>query len=155
VFAAALPLSLLLVALVGSPLVALGLDPGGPAATFVTVALQAIAYVALIRLLVVGPGALSWRDMGLGDKVRSRLGEDIAWGAVLAIPAIVVTSLLAVVLANFLPTPDSPLPPSGGAVGVAFNLLAAAVAGPIGEELFFRGLATTAWARSLPIGGAI
>jgi membrane protease YdiL (CAAX protease family) len=155
VFAAALPLALLFVTIVGSPLVALGLDPDGPAATLLTVGLQAIAYVALIRLLVIGPGALSWRDMGLGDRVRSRLGEDIAWGVVLAVPVLVVTSLAAVALANFLPTPDSPLPPSGGASGVVLNFLAAAVVAPVGEELFFRGFATTAWARSLPIGGAI
>ena len=52
-------------------------------------------------------------------------------------------------LATFLERTPSPLPTSGDAAGLLFNLASAAVIAPIGEELFFRGFATTAWVRSL------
>ena len=44
-------------------------------------------------------------------------------------------------------TPDSPLPPASDPAGLVLNLIAGAVLAPIGEELFFRGFATTAWVR--------
>jgi membrane protease YdiL (CAAX protease family) len=155
VFAAALPLSFLLVALLALPAIALGLDPGGPAAALLSLVLQGIVYVGLIRLLVVGTGALRWSDMGLGRRPLSVVVEDVSWGIVLAVPILIATSLLAAALTSFLPVPDSPLPPSGGGAGFVLNLLAAAVAAPIGEEMFFRGYATTAWSRTMPIGWAI
>ena len=39
----------------------------------------------------------------------------------------------------------SPLPTAGESAGSLFNLISAAILAPIGEELFFRGFATTAW----------
>jgi membrane protease YdiL (CAAX protease family) len=39
------------------------------------------------------------------------------------------------------------LPPATDAAGVLLNLAVAAVIAPIGEEIFFRGFATTSWAR--------
>jgi membrane protease YdiL (CAAX protease family) len=41
------------------------------------------------------------------------------------------------------------LPPAGSAGGLVLNLLAGAVIAPVGEEILFRGVATTAWVRSL------
>ena len=155
VLLAALPLSILLVTVVVGPLVGLGLDAGGPAAIFITVALQGIVYIALIRLLVVGPGSLSWRDMGIGGRPAGALVEDVAWGAVLAVPVIVATVLVAGVMLSILPAPDSPIPPNGGSTGAVFNFLAAVVIAPAGEELFFRGFATTAWMRSMSPRGTI
>ena len=146
---AALPISILLVTVVVGPLVGLGLDGGGPAATFITVALQSVVYLGLIRLLVVGPGALSWRDMGIGGRTFGVLVEDVAWGTVLAVPVLVVTLFVANALLSILPAPDSPIPPAGSGPGLIFNLLAAVVIAPLGEELFFRGYATTAWARAM------
>ena len=53
-------------------------------------------------------------------------------------------------LSRFVPEmPESPLPPTGETVGFALQLLAGAVIAPFGEELLFRGLATTAWVRDL------
>jgi membrane protease YdiL (CAAX protease family) len=132
---------------IGTPLVRLGMSPDGPAAAFVSVLVTAAAYVVLLRLLVVGTGALGWRDMGVTAD-RGGVVTDLAWGAVMAVPVLFVTGLLAYALSRFLPMPPSVLPPAPDATGLALNLLAAAVLAPIGEELFFRGFATTAWRRT-------
>ena len=154
-FAAAVPISLLLILIVVQPIHALGITLGDPAATLLTVSIQGLVYLALIRLLVVGDGALSWRDMGIGGRPLVPFVEDIAWGIVLAVPVIVVTTLVAAVLFTVLPVPDSPLPPSGAGAGILFNLLAAVIVAPVGEELFFRGYATTAWLRAMSPWAAI
>ena len=67
----------------------------------------------------------------------------------LALPVLVVTLALAASSGRFLEPAPSPLPPSGDVGGLLLNLVSAAIIAPIGEELFFRGFATTAWARSL------
>ncbi len=43
--------------------------------------------------------------------------------------------------------PESPLPPTGTTEGLLLNLLGGAVLVPIGEEILFRDVATTAWRR--------
>ncbi|HTC86339.1 MAG TPA: CPBP family intramembrane glutamic endopeptidase [Candidatus Acidoferrum sp.] len=149
VFAAAFVLSVLVISLIGGPLVALGLDPQGPAGILLAVVIQGLIYLALIRLLVVGAGGLSWRDMGIADRSTKALAGDIGGGVLLAVPVLFVTALITVVLVQFLPTPASPLPSTGAATGIALNVLAAVVVAPLGEELCFRGFATTAWARSM------
>jgi len=149
VFVASLSLTILIVILVIGPMAALGFDTASPAATLLSVTITALIYVGLIRLLVVGPGALDWRAMGVGRFGPTALGE-LAWGALLAVPVIVVTSLLSVVLVALTgAAPESPLPTPGSAAGLALNLIAATIVAPIGEELFYRGFATTAWARSM------
>ncbi|MHB8460983.1 MAG: CPBP family glutamic-type intramembrane protease [Candidatus Limnocylindrales bacterium] len=155
VFAASIPLSLLIIAILGVPLVALGMDTAGPLATLLSVAVQALVYLALIRLLVVGTGTLTWRAMGIGGRPVPALVEDVAWGVVIAVPVLLASALLAVLLSPILPTPDSPLPPSGSGGGLAANVLAAVVVAPLGEELFFRGFSTTIWARSMPVRAAV
>ena len=155
VFAAAIPLSLFIVALVGIPLVAFGMDTTGPLATLISVAIQALVYLGLVRLLVVGTDALSWREMGIGGRPRAVLAKDVGRGMVLAVPVLVVTAILAALLSRFLPTPGSPLPPAGGTAGLLANVLAAVVVAPLGEELFFRGFATSAWAQSMPVRSAV
>ena len=47
----------------------------------------------MIRLLVVGPGALSWREMGLAQ-APSAAARDLLLGAAFAVPVLVVTLLL-------------------------------------------------------------
>jgi CAAX protease family protein len=149
-FITVIVLTLLAVVVVLAPLAALGMDAQSPLATTVSLVLTTLMYVGVVRLLVVGPGALSWREMGLdvaaGDAVR-----DLLVGALLAIPVLVVTLVLGGVLARFLEPAPSPLPDSGNALGLLANLASAAILAPVGEELFFRGFATTAWAR---VGGA-
>ena len=110
---------------------------------------QAAVYAALIRLLVVDAGALSWADMGV-RRPDARAVAELVGGALWALPVILVTSVIALLLTQVVPvTPVSPLPPTGETSGLIINLLAGAIVAPIGEELLFRGFATTAWARTL------
>ena len=149
VFGASLPLTLLFVIILIAPAVALGLDARSPAASLLSLLATAAVYLGLIRLLVVGPAALTWREMGVG-RFRSAALGDLAQGAVLALPILVVTYVLAALLVGVLGTsPESPLPPPGNALGFALNLIAAAIVTPIGEEVFFRGFSTTAWAQGM------
>jgi uncharacterized protein len=51
--------------------------------------------------------------------------------------------------------PVSPLPAATSISALIFNLLSASILAPLGEEIFFRGYATTAWARAVGARGAI
>jgi hypothetical protein len=87
--------------------------------------------------------------MGL-RRFDGRAVADLAGGALWALPVIFLTLPIAAILAALFPVqPVSPLPPAGETVGFALNLIAGAVVAPIGEEILFRGFATTAWARDL------
>ena len=145
VFIAAIPVSLVAVIILSLPLVALGVDVDGPFGRFLSVGVQTLVYVGLIRLLVVDAGALSWSDMGIRRPDGRAIGELIS-GAGWAIPVIVVTiPISAILLALFPVTPVSPLPPTGETTGFILQFVAGAIFAPIGEEVLFRGLATTAW----------
>ena len=112
------------------------------------VGLQALVFIGVVRLMVVGAGALSWREMGFGGD-RRRIVESVVSGFLTAWPVILVTALLAAVLVPALGvTPPSPLPPTGTVAGTLLHLLAGAVIAPISEEILFRGVALTAWART-------
>ena len=154
VFVVVVPLTLIGSLVVLAPLSALGLDAGSPVATTLSLALTALVYVGVIRLLVVGPGALAWRDMGLAQPAGAAV-RDLMVGAAFAVPVLFVTLLLGGVLARFVEPSPNPLPPAGDALGLIANLLSAAVLAPIGEELFFRGFATSAWAKAVGIGPAV
>ena len=119
------------------------------------VALQALVFVGVVRLTVVGTNALSWRDMGWRRPDGSTLG-DLATGAVFAIPVIFVTSVVAAVLVSvFQVEPEAPLPATGTTVGLIVQLIAGAVIAPIAEETVFRGFAITAWRRTVGDNGAL
>jgi membrane protease YdiL (CAAX protease family) len=154
VFLVVFPVTLIGILVVLAPLSALGLDVRSPVATTISLAVTTLVYAGVVRLLVVGPGALAWRDMGMvmpaGAAVR-----DLLIGAVFAVPVLVVTLLLGGLLSRFLAPAPSPLPTADTALGMLANLVSAAVLAPIGEELFFRGFATTAWARAIGAGPAI
>ena len=147
-------LTLIALIVILAPLTAAGLDARSPLATTLNLALTTALYVGVVRLLVVGTGALSWREMGV---VRPSAGAlvDLAAGAVLAVPVLVATLALGGILSQFLTPAPSVLPPAPDALGIAANLLSAAILAPIGEELFFRGFATTAWARAAGPSAAI
>ena len=70
-------------------------------------------------------------------------------------PVLVVTSPSAGCSAGSSRPPPSPLPDGDRRAGSLLNLLSAAILAPIGEELFFRGFATTAWARAVGPAAAI
>lgn len=149
VFAASIPLAILCSAAAGLGLSALGISVSSPIAAVAAVSIQALIYVGLIRLLVVDARALRWGEMGVRRFDRGALGE-LAVGALWAGPVILATAVLAAVLTEFIPvTPESPLPPAGTVAGFLLNLLAGALIAPIGEELFFRAFATTAWLRDI------
>jgi len=145
----------LAVVVVATPLRTFGVSLDGPALALLGVVIQAAVVVLVLRLLVVGPGAMSWTEMGLRASFPGVV-RDLAWGAVLALPVIVVTAIAVNALVTVLGSaPESPLPPAGTSVGLAINLLAGAVVAPLYEELLFRGFATTAWARVVAPATAI
>jgi membrane protease YdiL (CAAX protease family) len=149
VFASSIPTSLLAVILVGIPLAVVGVAVDGPAGRLASVAVQALIYVGLIRLLIVDAGSLSWAAMGI-HRPDGRTPRELLDGAVWAVPVIAITIPVAAILGLLFPvTPVSPLPPTGETSGFILNLLAGVVVAPIGEEIMFRGFATTAWAADL------
>ena len=149
VFAAAIPISILALLVAVIPLQALGIPVDSPFGRLLSVLLQTVVYVLLLRLLVVDTGALDWAEMGLRRLDRTAFG-DMAKGALWAVPVIAVTIPIAAILGSlFTVTPESPLPPAGETSGFALNLIAGAILAPLGEEILFRGFATTAWVRGL------
>ena len=154
VFAAVIPATLLLQALVFVPLVALGLDAASPLAALIGLLLTTAVYLGLMRLLVVGTASLSWREMGLAWFGRASV-VDLLYGAVLGVPLVFLSGLLALLLSRFLAAPDSVLPEAVGPLGALLNLASAALIAPIAEEVFFRGYATTAWLRTLGADRAV
>ena len=143
--------ALLLTLVVGFAVGALDVLSDGPASVLASVLISAGVSLGVISLVVVGSGALSWREMGLRLPTPgegSPVG-DVAWGIALAVPTLFGAALLAAILIALLGvTPDAPLPPADDAAGIAVNLLVAAVLAPFWEEVFFRGFVTTAWART-------
>jgi membrane protease YdiL (CAAX protease family) len=139
----------------GVPLSAIGASIPRPVGDLIAVGVQALVFIGVVRLMVVGPGALSWREMGLTpdgpDALRGLLG-----GAVFAGPVILLTAVIAALAVQLVgQAPPSPLPPTGTAPGLALHLLAGAVIAPVAEEILFRGFALTAWRRLVGARAAV
>jgi membrane protease YdiL (CAAX protease family) len=157
VFAAIIPATFFVFYVVGFVLrLVLGdADPSAELQALVGEVLQAGVFIGILSLTVVGTGALSWREMGWRpfdlDAVRN-----LALGLSFALPVIFVTGIVAEVLVSaFGVQPESPLPPTGTAVGLVLELLAGALIAPLIEEALFRGFAITAWQRTVGNWGAI
>ena len=149
VFAAAIPISVLAVLVLSIPLVALSIPVDGPLGALLSVSVQAIVYVGLVRLLVVDTQALDWRSMGVVALDRRAIAQ-LGGGALWAIPVIFATAIVAqAILLVFPVEPTSPLPPTGTVDGFVLSFIAGALVAPLGEEVLFRAFATTAWARGL------
>lgn len=149
-FLAWVPASYVAWVALGLPLELLGVHLEGPPAELLYLVVQTAVAIGLVRLLIVGPGVLSWRDIGF---CRSAPGAvaDAAWGAVLSGPAILVTAVLATALVTIAGVaPESPLPPTGTASGLLLHLVSGAAIAPLAEEIVFRGVAISAW---LPVAG--
>jgi membrane protease YdiL (CAAX protease family) len=115
------------------------------------------------RLLALGRDDVSIGPFGLmSDEDRlnatpsgERLLKDVGWALLLLIPVIVATFLLLAALMTVLGltsqdiAPSWPVPAASSVLDRIYALIAVAVVAPIGEEIFFRGFATNAWARSL------
>ena len=148
VLLAAVPVTILALVLVSVPFALLGVTLDGPVAALLSVSVQAAIYIGLVRLLVVDSGALDWGAMGLKRFDRGAVAEMVG-GALWAFPVVIVTGIVASILFTLVPVePVSPLPPTGTAAGFIVSMLAGVVVAPFGEEILFRGFATTAWARA-------
>jgi membrane protease YdiL (CAAX protease family) len=155
VFLAIIATSRLAGYVVGVPLLAVAESVPRPLGDLLAVIVQAVVFLGVVRLTVVGPGVLSWSGMGLerlgGNVLRSLLG-----GAVFAGPVILVTSVIAFVAVQAVGVvPPSPLPPTGTPTGLILHLLAGAVIAPFYEEVLFRGFALNAWRQTFGARGAI
>ena len=149
VFAAAVPVSILALLVAVIPIGALGIPVDGPFGRLLSVLLQTIVYVLLLRFLVVDTGRADWAEMGIRRLDRSGL-RGHGRGRPLGRSGHRVTIPVAAILgALFTVTPESPLPPAGETSGFLLNLIAGAILAPLGEEILFRGFATTAWVRGL------
>ena len=139
---------------VGVPLLAVADSVPIEVGDLLAVIVQAIVFLGIVRLSVVGPGVLSWAEMGL-SRTRSFLRE-LAGGAVFAGPVILVTAMIAAVAVQVVGVvPPSPLPPTGTTSGLVLHLLAGAVIAPFYEEVLFRGFALNAWRKTVGTRGAI
>ena len=130
-------------------------DVPGYLVNLIGVAIQAAVFVGIIRLTVVGSGALSWAEMGW-RRIDREAVRNLLLGAAVALPVIGLTSIVAAgLVAVFHEVPESPLPPTGLAVGLVVQLVAGAIIAPIAEEAVFRGFAITAWAKTVGESGAL
>ena len=148
VFATIVGLTFLAAIVVGVPLELAGIQLDRPLGDLFLGAIQAMVFVGVVRLMVVGQGAISWAEMGF-DLPRGRIVQALVSGALLGAPLVLLTGLVAAALVNvFGVPPPSPLPPTGTSSGLVLHLLAGAVVAPVAEEVVFRGLALTAWLRT-------
>ncbi len=155
VLAASVPISILAVLAVSAPLSLAGVPLDGPFGALLSVSIQAAVYLGLVRLLVVDVGALDWTAMGVTRPDRRALMEGVG-GAIWAVPVVFVTGIVVSILLSFVPVePVSPLPPTGSAIGFALSLLTGVIVAPFGEEVLFRGFATTAWVRGRGVVGGV
>lgn len=159
VFAAIIAVSYFVGALVGVALdtafSAVGIDVAGPAGQLLSGVLTAAVFIGLVRLLVIGTGALTWSEMGIRP-IDRRAVADFLLGVAYAFPVIAVTGIVAALLVGvFKVVSPSPLPPTGELSGLVVQLVAGAVIAPIAEEIVFRGFAVTAWRRAIGAQPAI
>ena len=130
-----------------------------PLGTLALAAASNLATVLIIGLVVVGSGAVRWRDLILATPAsspstlpqpdrRGGLVGDLFWGVALALPILTAAGLFATLVMNGtgLSAPVV-LPPAMSAVDLAANALTAGLIAPIGEELLYRGVIAQAWAR--------
>ena len=130
-----------------------------PLGTLALAAASNLATVLIIGLVVVGSGAVRWRDLILATPAsspstlpqpdrRGGLVGDLFWGVALALPILTAAGLFAtLVMSGTGLSAPVVLPPAMSAVDLAANALTAGLIAPIGEELLYRGVIAQAWAR--------
>src|SRR5262249_49422174 len=102
VFAATVPVALLLSVIVLAPLEARGVASRSPISVAIQEVVLLVVNVGLIRLLVVSPGALSWQDMGLSRRSARRAIGDAVAGAMLALPVWLATVIAVAIAVTFI-----------------------------------------------------
>ena len=161
IFWTTIPWALLAQLLVAALLTALGAATAlsTPLGTLALAAASNLATILIVGLVVVGSGAVRWRDLILATPAaspstlpvpdrRGGLAGDLFWGVALALPILSAAGLFATLVMNGtgLSAPVV-LPPTLNAVDLAANVLTAGLIAPIGEELLYRGVIAQAWAR--------
>jgi membrane protease YdiL (CAAX protease family) len=122
-----------------------------PVGFLVAATLLLSGYLLVVWLFVVRGGALSWREMVRAEPLdASRAAFDIVIGGAtmfgVAIAAGIIGGLIAKLLGTTAPE-VVPIPDTSPEI--LMTVVAAAVLVPIGEEVFFRGYAMSAWLRDL------
>ena len=133
-------------------LLALGVPLADSATGFLVATIVLLSgYVLVVWLFGIRTGAVGWRDLGLPERLSAgRLLGDVGVATGTMLVAAVIAGLLGGLLARLLETTAPEVVPSPQtAADVAMVALGAGVLVPIGEELFFRGYALTAWLRDL------
>lgn len=108
-------------------------------------------YLAVVWLFGIRSGALTWQDLGLPERLPpAKILADIGTASGLMVLVAFGASLVAGLLARLLGTgPPVVVPLPDTTAEVLLVVLGAVLLIPIGEELFFRGYALTAWLRDL------
>jgi membrane protease YdiL (CAAX protease family) len=131
----------------------LDVDPERPFNFLAIGVVQAAGYVLVVWLFAVRTDALAWPQMGWPTWRGSGARElaHSAGTAVLVMLPVTFTLLIVGGIVGLLLGTDAPqvLPLSETFLDGVFVVLAAAIIVPIGEEVFFRGFAQTAWTRDL------
>jgi membrane protease YdiL (CAAX protease family) len=161
IFWTTIPLALLAQILMAALLSAVGAATAltTPLGTLALATVSNLATVSIIGLVVVGSGAVRWRDLVLATPAaspstlsqpdrRGGLAGDLFWGVALALPILTAAGLFATLVMNGtgLSAPVV-LPPAISGVDLAANVLTAGLIAPVGEELLYRGVIAQAWAR--------
>ena len=131
----------------------IGVDPDQPYGFFANAAIQTLGYILVVWLFAVRTGALSWPAMGwptwLGGDPHDVL-RAIGIGALAMLPFTLLMLIIGTIVGLLLGV-EAPrqFPLSETPVDGAFIALSAGLIVPIGEEVFFRGFALSAWMRDL------
>jgi len=144
-------LQLVLVSSFSIVLFTLGVALDTPVGFLLAAILLLSGYLFVVWLFVVRGGALSWREMIRAEPLdASRAVFDIVLGGASMFGVAIVAAIIGGVIARLLGT-DAPVvvPTPRAAPEILMVAVAAALLVPIGEEVFFRGYAMTAWLRDL------
>lgn len=144
-------LQLVLVSSVSIILFTVGVPLDTPAGFLVAASLLLSGYLIVVWLFVVRGGALSWRDMIRAEPLdASRAVFDIIIGGATMFGVAIAAAIFGGLIARLLGTeaPDI-VPTPQAAPEILMVAVAAALLVPIGEEVFFRGFAMSAWLRDL------
>jgi membrane protease YdiL (CAAX protease family) len=161
IFWTTIPWALLAQLMVAALLTAAGAAAAlsSPLGTLALAAASNAATVLIVGLVVVGSGAVGWRDLLFATPAaspntlpapdrRGGVAGDLLWGAALALPILSVAGLFAALVMNGTGVgAPAVLPPTINTADLAANAITAGLIAPIGEELLYRGVIAQAWAR--------
>jgi membrane protease YdiL (CAAX protease family) len=145
-----LPVSTILSLLIG--LVGIDVGPGNAVGFLLGLLAVGAGYASVVWAFVVRTGALSWSEMGWPRRSSVAYALNaIGLAVAVMLPATFAVLVFGGIVATLLGGVHAPdvLPPARSQLDAVAVGLAAAVVAPIGEELFFRGFAVTAWLRDL------